>query len=475
MNCFWDRIAPSTSRTRPAYEFLPLSERIRDAEARVEKRWTFIRDQKLAWYQERLDDAVETARHPGLTPDAFWAHLGFDFYRDTFDSIVLDYNAIQPDGLIYPCFRTWLDDHHYSFVFEMQNRYRFNVRRLAQFARSFGVQDFEAHAKSRFIQPWFKKTGFYSYQILSDRFADRLGMTPREVQDTGLAIVACDVASRVLPLAFQTKSSMRIMILARILTFYPITTREESFQAAQATLRNSQLLLRAFRVAGPLIARFLRKSCLANGITAFSDALEMSMMFSVTEENLLRARTELTTRGFPQMSLVEIKAKVGSEIFDYLLTRAAMFRGHTNSLGMKATTSEFRLRMDAQPDTVKDAVFKAVTGKTWSRAAEDFSLVRDAEPELVDEYLQGRFLGTCPEFAACFHLKQCLRVMGREREFDACREPMIEAAALSKRSGWDEFYQIVLQGMLEEGMRRPASPFWAVIKSMLTKKKPRRG
>jgi hypothetical protein len=108
----------------------------------------------------------------------------------------------------------------------------------------------------------------------------------------------------------------------------------------------------------------------------------------------------------------------------------------------------------------KAEVFKRVTGKSWSGMEEDFASMQEAEPELVNEYLQGSFFGTCPEFAACFHLKQCLRVLGREDEFGACREAMIQVAtANGKMSSWDTFRIQVLQDMLKDGAEVPISPF----------------
>jgi hypothetical protein len=86
--------------------------------------------------------------------------------------------------------------------------------------------------------------------------------------------------------------------------------------------------------------------------------------------------------------------------------------------------------------------------------------MQQAEPELVHAYLQGSFFGTCPEFAACFHLKQCLRVLGREDEFDTCREAMIQVAASNgTMSSWDAFRIKVLKNILEEGAEVPVSPF----------------
>jgi hypothetical protein len=300
-------------------------------------------------------------------------------------------------------------------------------------------------------------------------------LNPRVMQDAGLAIVAYDVATRVLPLAFQSKSSMQNMIQNQILTCDPITTREKSFQAAQTTLRNSHLLVRVFRAVGPTIASFLQAACLGRAVEAFSDCLEVSMTFSVTEKNLHRARTELTTRGFPNMSPAELQAAVGPSVFGYLFHRTAMFRGNANLLGMKALTTEFKLRMEA--GEAKSEVFTRVTGKKWSRRDEDFALVRDAEPELVDEYLQGRFLGTCPEFAACFHLKQCLRVLGREGDFDSsCRDAMILAAVSnSKVASWDTFRVQVLRDMLEKGAEVPDSPFVVPDGGTRQTKKARRG
>jgi hypothetical protein len=130
---------------------------------------------------------------------------------------------------------------------------------------------------------------------------------------------------------------------------------------------------------------------------------------------------------------------------------------------LKAVTAEFKLRMEA--GKTKSEMVKCVTGRTFRLLAgeEDFPPVRDAEPELVDEYLQGSFLGTCPEFAACFHFKQCLRVLGREGEFDAsCREALVRAAACHNTvDSWDTIRIQVLRDMLVEGAEVPTSPFLA--------------
>jgi hypothetical protein len=285
--------------------------------------------------------------------------------------------------MLYPCFKAWFEK-NYSPQYRGHHIYRSFMRKVAQFARSFGVQDFEEHSKSRFIQEWFGKTVFNVFR--TSYWLD----LAREVQDAGLAIVACDVASRVLPRAFQTKSSMLLMIQTRILTCDPIQSTGESFRAAKNTLLNSHLLVLAFRAAGSVITSFLRRACLVKAAAAFKDSLEVSWTFSITKTNVEKVRSELT-RGFPEISLGELSSAVGAGLFDCLLMRAAMFCGHTNSIGIKAVKTELKLRME--PGAAKREAFKRVTGKVWSGAEEDFTIVRDAELELVDAYLEGRFLG----------------------------------------------------------------------------------
>jgi hypothetical protein len=54
------------------------------------------------------------------------------------------------------------------------------------------------------------------------------------------------------------------------------------------------------------------------------------------------------------MSLVQLKTAVGNDgLFDYLVTRAAMRRGHSNSLGMNAVSAEFKLRMETGSVLIK--------------------------------------------------------------------------------------------------------------------------
>jgi hypothetical protein len=336
INCFWDRELLVLEHTPTPYVFVPELERIRAAEEGVDSCWARHPSFGEDWVHQRLvtekRSAYEAAR-AGFTPDAYFAQFGWDyFFRDAFDTVVQEQSATQPDGLIYSCFRRWFNV-NYLFRFNAQNQHRTNMRQIARFVRCLGVQDFEAHFNSRFIQQWFGKKGWFVKRDFALVPKQLPRIDPREVKDAGLGILACDVAARLLPPAFQSKSSMLIMIQTQILTFDPIQTREESFRSAQTTLRNSHLILRAFRSSGPLIASFLLPANLFKAVKAFSDCLEVSMTFSVTEKNLQLVRTNLTTRGFPNMSLAEIRDAVGPSVFEYLITRAAMRRGHTTTLG----------------------------------------------------------------------------------------------------------------------------------------------